>query len=185
MPNAGTRRLLQFGIFALLLAAHLTSQAQKNVEWKDRLENTRNPYDLQEILRKHKQWVQSGNKSGARAVLLEAHLSHANLTGAILPYANLLRADLSDATLTYARLNGADLRSADLSGAILEGAHLSGADLSGAILEGAQLSYADVDRTLFEPKSLPELRGIAAAENLELLTYDTNPDALVQLRKQF
>jgi hypothetical protein len=29
------------------------------------------------------------------------------------------------------------------------------------------------------------LRGIAAAQNLELLTYYSNPDALVQLRKQF
>ena len=37
----------------------------------------------------------------------------------------------------------------------------------------------------FEPKTYPEIRGIAAAENLELLTYLDNPDALVQLRNQF
>lgn len=47
------------------------------------------------------------------------------------------------------------------------------------------LLNADLSRTFFEPKFLPELRGVARAKNLELLTYGENPDALVQLRKQF
>jgi hypothetical protein len=38
---------------------------------------------------------------------------------------------------------------------------------------------------MFEPRSIPELSGIASAKNLELLTYRDNPVALVQLRKQF
>jgi uncharacterized protein YjbI with pentapeptide repeats len=62
----------------------------------------------------------------------------------------------------------------------VSGALLRRTDLSGANLTGANLGLA-----VFEPVSLPELRGMAAAENLDLLTYDTNPDALVQLRKQF
>jgi len=68
-----------------------------------------------------------------------------------------------------------DLFSADLSGAKLGRANLTGADLT----------IANLGRAFFEPKSLPELRRIAAAKNLELLTYDENPDALFRLRKQF
>jgi hypothetical protein len=47
-------------------------------------------------------------------------------------------------------------------------------------MAGARLSGA-----VFEPKSLPELPGIAAAKDLEWLTYHANPVALVQPRKQF
>jgi hypothetical protein len=83
-------------------------------------------------------------------------------------------------SMPQADLIGADLRGAPLIGANLDGAVLRGADLSDAALFGARLGQA-----MFEPKSLPKLREIAAAENLELLTYNTNPDALVQLRKQF
>src|SRR5207248_11614086 len=88
-----------FGIVPHLLAAHLTSQAQDNFEWKDASGKTRNRSDLEEILGKHNERLRSGGKSG-------------------------------------------------------------------------------VDRALFEPKSLPALRGIAAARGLELLTYGENPDSL-------
>ena len=137
---------MQFGIVPLLLAAHLTSQAQNNFEWKDASGKTRNRSDLEEILGKHNEWLRSGGKSGVRA----------NLNRAILSGANLNRANLSYAELFYTDLNGADLGDS-----------------------------AYVDRALFEPKSLPALRGIAAARGLELLTYRENPDSLAQLRKQF
>ena len=125
---------MQFGIVPLLLAAHLTSQAQNNFEWKDASGKTRNRSDLEEILGKHNEWLRSGGKSGVRA----------NLNRAILSYAELFYTDLS----------GADLSGADLSGADLNSADPSGADLGDS---------AYVDRALFEPKSLPALRGIAAA----------------------
>ena len=155
---------MQFGIVPLLLAAHLTSQAQNNFEWKDASGKTRNRSDLEEILGKHNEWLRSGGKSGVRA----------NLNRAILSGANLNRANLSYAELFYTDLNGADLSGADLSGADLNSANLSRADLSGADLGDS----AYVDRALFEPKSLPALRGIAAARGLELLTYRENPDSL-------
>jgi len=157
---------VQFGIVPLLLAAHLTSQAQNNFEWKDASGKTRNRSDLEEILGKHNEWLRSGGKSGVRA----------NLNRAILSGANLNRANLSYAELFYTDLNGADLSGADLNSANLSRADLSGADLGDS---------AYVDRALFEPKSLPALRGIAAARGLELLTYRENPDSLAQLRKQF
>jgi hypothetical protein len=82
-------------------------------------------------------------------------------------------------------LSRAVLLHADLRGAYMMGTDLSQANLRDADLTGAYPLNADLSRTVFEAKSLPELRGIAGARNLELITYGENPDALVQLRKQF
>src|SRR5437588_179194 len=87
------------------------------------------------------------------------------------------------------KLNEAEGK-ANLSDANLTDGHLDNADLTHALfietdLSGARISGATLDGALFEPKVLPDLRGIAAAKNLQLLTYKENPDALVQLRKQF
>lgn len=92
---------------------------------------------------------------------------------------------MTGASFLGANLTEAILLGANLNGAVLLFADLRGVDLSNVDLSGAQVHGANLDRARFEPKSLPELRGIAAARNLELLTYLTNPDALVQLRKQF
>jgi uncharacterized protein YjbI with pentapeptide repeats len=188
-------------------------------EWEDASGNTHNLADLEEILRKHREWSDSNGKSGTRAYLdgahiLFAHLPGANLSGAYLRGAYLVGADLIDAnlsanlsgaeltdayligaflwgadlnnaTLELAKLMAARLNDADLRTANLDNAYLDDADLTGADLTGANFHGADVAGAHFEPKSLPELRGIAAARNLELLTYFDNPDSLVQLRKQF
>jgi hypothetical protein len=77
-------------------------------------------------------------------------------------------------------LEGADLRDADLGWA-----DLAGAKLRDARLEGARFSGADLQGAVFEPTSMPEIRGIAAARNLQLLTFNQNPDAVYQLRKRF
>jgi hypothetical protein len=210
MPNAGIGRVAQFSILLLLLTACLTGLARNNFEWTDASGNTHNLSDLEEILQKHRQWVESWKKSAIQPDLSVANLSIANLSGATLDDANLSGATLDDANLSGARLgdanlsgakledanlSGADLSDADLSDADLRRANLSraflintdlrGADLRGADLSGARLGDADLGRAVFEPTSLPELRGIAGAENLELLTYNDNPDALVQIRKQF
>jgi len=182
------------------LAAHLTAQAQTQREWRDGSGNVRSFPDLKEILRKHRQWIESKEKAGAQANLTGADLSHADLSDSTLTDANLSNANLTDANLSGANLLGANLRGANLSGANLSGADLSSADLTDALLSGADLTgallyhanltgaevaAANFDRAIFEPKSLPTLSGILLAENLELLTYLGNPAALVQLRKQF
>lgn len=74
----------------------------------------------------------------------------------------------------------ANLKGATLRGANLHCAVLTGADMTGAILNGAQMSGAN-----FEPDVNPELRGISQATDLELVTYDDTPDALVQLSNDF
>jgi uncharacterized protein YjbI with pentapeptide repeats len=143
------------------LAAHLT--AQTGWEWRDGSGNIRRLFDLEEILRKHRQWIESDKKEKKEGT--RANLDHANL---------------DHADLTLARLDDADLR-----GAFLPYANLTDAFLYNAKLTGAEVAAANFDRAIFEPDSLPTLSGISLAQNLELLTYLGNPAALVQLRKQF
>jgi hypothetical protein len=108
-----------------------------------------------------------------------------DLSGADLTDANLGNADMAGSRLINSMLSGANLSNADLSGANIQGAALQGANLSDAKLTGASMAGARLSGTVFEPKSLPELTGIAAAKDLEWLTYHANPVALVQLRKEF
>ena len=67
----------------------------------------------------------------------------------------------------------------------LRNASLSGANLRNVDLRNARLFGADLSEARFEPTVNPEIRGIAAAENLKLITYRRNSDALAQLRKDF
>jgi hypothetical protein len=178
--NDGISRVIGSGILLLLLAAHLTAQAQTQYEWRDASGNVHSLPDLEEILRKHRQWIESEKKAGTpanlgAAILTDANLTDANLRGAILTGADLSGANLTGAWLTGANLTGAFLPYANLTDAFLYKANLTDANLAGARVGG----------TVFEPKSLPELSGISQAQNLELLTYYRNPAALVQLRKQF
>ena len=146
----------------------------------------------------------------SNAVLDTANLNYANLTGAnlietrlngaSLSSASLRGADLSNAELENAKLNGVDLSDAilnravlrravlyqaRLNSAILNEAKLDGADLEDADMAGAVLYKADLKGAIFEPSSIPEPRKIAAARNLEFVTYNENPHALTQLRKEF
>src|SRR6266542_1377315 len=146
--NAGLRAVLDFGILLLVLT-QLTADAQNEFTWKDASQNTHNLSDLEEILQKHRQWIESLKKSGTQA-------------------------DLSKTSLFEANLSNANLTAADLSYAILFGTNLN----------GAAVDLAKSDGVVFEPSSLPELRGMSRVENLALLTYIDNPVALVQLRKQ-
>ena len=109
---------------------------------------------LNEILTKHAEWVNSCGVKGVRANLWNADLSGTDLRGADLRGACLWNANLWGANLGGANLGGADLYDADFSGAdlrgaclwnaILEDADLSGANLGGANLRNANLWYADL-----------------------------------------
>ena len=99
---------------------------------------------LNEILTKHAEWVNSCGMKGVRANLWNADLSGADLSGADLRGACLWNAILWGANLDGADLSDADLRDADLRGADLRGANLRDANLKYAILEGANLGGADL-----------------------------------------
>ena len=103
--------------------------------------------ELNEILRKHKLWLNSdGNESSADlrgANLSSADLKWANLRGADLRWANLSSANLSIADFRGVNLSSADLRGANLSSADFRRANFSSADLRGADLRGANFSNAN------------------------------------------
>ena len=90
--------------------------------------------ELEEILRKHKLWLEDSEQQNAE----RADLRGANLRGANLCYANLCYANLCYANLCDANLCGADLRGANLCGANLCGANLCYANLCDANLCGAE-----------------------------------------------
>ena len=194
MRSVGIGRALGLGILLLLFAAH-SAEAQQHPDWtwKDKSGQTHTRAELDILL---KAGINSELERAdlRRAYLLGADLRRAYLWGTNLSGANLLAAKLSDATLIEAdldsamlvtayldrvRLDRASLRNANLGQAKLSNADLREAELSAANLFGAELGGA-----IFEPKSLPELSGFAAARSLELLTYKFDPSALVQLRKQ-
>ena len=90
--------------------------------------------DLENILAKHKLWLESIKVDGEKADLTEADLTGADLTGA----------NLTEANLTEANLRGADLIGANLRYANLIGAHLRYANLIGVNLRYAYLSDTEV-----------------------------------------
>jgi len=185
------------------LSAVLPTRAQRlgGPTWTDGYGKIRSRADLDEILKQHKLWLDSKEKSGARADFRFAHLSgwdlgdavlrgadlgNAYLTGAHLSGADLTEANLSDADLTDAELGGANLSNADLISADLVGADLMKADLSGAYLSDAKLCG-----TVFQPRSLPPVEGlntaqsVAGASCLERMMYNDNPGLLTELQKSF
>jgi Pentapeptide repeats (8 copies) len=65
------------------------------------------------------------------------------------------------------------------------GADLYGADLQGSDLTDAWLVDANLDLTIYEASKDPQITGIARAQHLDLVTYASDPEALVRLRKAF
>jgi len=93
--------------------------------------------DLAEILDQHKQWVESGGESGARADLTGVNLAKADLTGINLQGSILHRVNMAGADLSMANLRGASLVRASLQNSNLLGTELRGANLMGANVYGA------------------------------------------------
>jgi hypothetical protein len=170
--------------------------------------------ELKEILLLHSAWLteygghpdsrdQKVVNDPRRANLCNAELRDADLTGVHLNDADLTGAELGWIHLNNAKLKGADLRSADLIGVRLTNADLTGANLGNAYLahasleaaslnnanlDHADLAMADLAKTYldFDSDTLPKISpGIASAQNLESVTFQDEPAALVKLRKEF
>jgi uncharacterized protein YjbI with pentapeptide repeats len=113
--------------------------------------------DLAEILDQHKQWVESGGETGAKADLCGVNLSKADLTGVNLQAAHLHRVNLSGADLSMANLRGASLVRANLQNTNLLGTELRGANLMGANVYGADgLWFGRLGATNLFDAVLPE-----------------------------
>jgi len=101
--------------------------------------------ELMKILADHRRWLDSGGKSGEKAVLLRAALVRADLYAARLSRIDLKGADLREALLSEADLYEADLRQANLTDAVLDWACLDYAKLQRASLRGADLRWANLE----------------------------------------
>jgi len=104
--------------------------------------------ELDEILKKHRAWLESDGKEGNRAILRGADLGSANLIGA-----DLRRANFSGADLNFADLCSADLRGANLFYANLQKADFRGATLSKVYLRGADLTEADLTAIIIDKET--------------------------------
>jgi len=100
-----------------------------------------NDNPLDEILKKHAEWIETGRARGKKA----------NLAGADLRGVNLAGADLRAVDLRGANLSGANLKDARLENALLDGADLGGADLRVIKTEGTSFSGV---KNIFEAKNL-------------------------------
>ena len=113
--------------------------------------------DLAEVLDQHKQWVESGGESGAKADLCGINLAKADLTGVNLQGAHLHRVNLTGADLSMANFRGASLVRSNLQNANLLGTELRGANLMGANLYGADgLWFGRLGGTNLFDSALPE-----------------------------
>jgi uncharacterized protein YjbI with pentapeptide repeats len=131
----------------------------------------------------------------SQSFMSRVNLTRAKLTGSELQGSDLTFGNLAEANLSGANLEGAILASADLSRANLDRAKLTNVTLinanlrqakfTGAELAGAKMTQADVSRAVFEPRTLPDIREMVAVKNLELMSYDQNPDALAELQSRF
>ena len=102
--------------------------------------------DLEEILAKHKVWVQSPQE-GARANFSGMDLSgvnfrERNLAGADFSFARVHRADFSRARLTAANFHEAEAQGACFKGALLDHGNFHRAWLNGAQMSHASMSHA-------------------------------------------
>lgn len=116
---------------------------------------------INEILRDHKEWVESNGGEGKRANFRGIDLRGADLHDACLFEVDLRGADLHWANLCGAYLFGADLRNADLCGADLHNAILCNANICSANLCGSDLRLADLHGVHFRGANISEadLRG--------------------------
>ena len=97
-----------------------------------------------DILRAHRQWLESGQKQGQRADFSGVHLDGIDLAGVDLSAAVFKGASLRAANLAACRLIHADFSDACMQGAALTRANLLLTDFSGADLREADLSEATV-----------------------------------------
>ena len=100
--------------------------------------------ELNEILTKHAEWINSCGSKGVRADLRGADLRGADLRGASLNNANLWYVNLKNANLSDTDLSNANFYCVDLRHANLSGANLWYANLWRSNLWCANLSYANL-----------------------------------------
>jgi pentapeptide repeat protein len=189
----------------VLKSGRLAPRIARNWAWKDSNGQKHDWSALKNLLDRHKAWVDSKGQVGTPLNVEGCELNGVILDGVDLREARFMSTKMREAWIVNSDLRGAvflgvDLRNADLgesdmSSSYLDRVNLEGADLTGVKLANADLKevdlkeanlwLADLALTRYEPISNPPVRSASSALSLDYITYRTNPDALVQLRKMF
>ena len=119
---------------------------------------------LADILKAHKEWLETDHEYGKQAVLTRADLSWADLSGVNLQVAVLEKTLLWGAKLEKADLESADLQGADLREANLKGANLSGANLRAANFTNADLLQSNLRQSKLQDTDISQVRGLLATQ---------------------
>lgn len=140
--------------------------------------------ELNEILKKHKLWLE-GESGGERFSHYGENLSgfdfsgvdlrSADLKGSDLTGSNFSCANLKDAYLTGARLANVCLINADLRGANLRGANLENSGLTGADLRGADLHGACFEGAIFSVSKRSKNLILKIAEDIKKSRREKSP----------
>lgn len=162
-----------------------TQQAPEPVQAGPDSDDFEEILDLDDCLDLHKEWVNSGGRSGQQAKRPNSdfrgqQIAEADFTKAILPQSNFegvnctstvfRKADLSGSTfrnalmssadLRVSRLTKADMRNSRLDKANMLGTDLSEANLEGATLRGVNLSGANLTRANLRGVNLASTQGL-------------------------
>jgi len=154
---------------------------------------------------KHGDWLKTGLNNSERLDLsgkkingvycYNADLQNADLEHTICDsvgfYSSVLKEiEYSNAKLSRVNFFNSRLDSADFNGASFNNCSFMGADLDHSIftnvkLKNVNFTHANVAGMIFEPDSLPDIKGMAYADNLDSITYRTNPGMLIKLKEGF
>ena len=105
--------------------------------------------ELNDVLEKHKRWLDTDGKEGERADLSYTdlrgfNLTRVNLAGADLSYTNLQSTNLWNSILDGVDMTGSNMVGSSLTNAYLATANLHKVNLEGADLRGAKLIYSNL-----------------------------------------
>ena len=109
----------------------------------------KNLKDLDEVLKKHKIWMDSILNSGEIGTGTRANLNGADLAGLTLTESNLTCSSLNEASFIGAKLSGVNFSRASLKKASFEGATIINCNFHQADLEDADFRESDLLDTEF------------------------------------
>jgi uncharacterized protein YjbI with pentapeptide repeats len=134
---------------------------------------------LDDIIEKHRIWLNSNGKEGERANLKGLNLSKSNLIKMNLSKGDLRQADLSYSNLIRSNLSEADLSGANMAGVKLKWTNLTRSDMSNAMLTDVDFTSANIEGAILRGANL--LGSTFTKEHLEATILDEKtifPDGL-------
>lgn len=145
-------------------------------------------FDLNFRLSDTVKWVKN-------VVFAHRDFSNADFNGRVVAFTQFMGCRMTNVEFFNSKLYNNNfynvvLNNSNFGNATIGSCRFFGADLQNVNFVNARLdkqtdfSYCDMAGVIFEPDSLPGILGMANAYNLDLMTYQRNPSALIQLRQE-